>query len=961
MTGVENSTVINLYDSLPDFANSANQALHQLCLTKSAELRQLNNDCSELQERVSVLSEHLKNVQNEVSSSQQLLAAKLRQAAEEQHLKQLCEREHGKLISEMQKIQEQTNDVMAKVDGVQSKTVVSQKRINQFKEEAKINQQELEQWLVVARQKEEDFLVLQRYHKEDEGRVKNMIMEIEKAAAIIEAKKAELEQEITQTRSLQIELDQTADAFRKMHEERSKLLGQWELTLQQMQTLNQAIEKTTEGFEARKGEIEKLQKTVSEHKKNLETAQATNKQIDRQLTIRDHQVSQKHQQYEKESGDLVEFGETVETQRHQLDKLYSDERAYKEEIEDYRNKTRREIAKKEEFLARLKETENAMATQTDNTNELKQQTQIMNDFLKKEEERLKKLEESIENEKAQIFKLSQDVYQARKNEKNLLAEIQGSQSRAKNLALRIQEFDRETQKQMELLYNSNYQIQQMERKIARIVGETTEEEKIDFQQQIDQLEKIVASKQETEKMLGIQLHRLDLDLRQTKRRKEKLEEMNKDLDTKLHELRIDQDSLDKSTIKARRQKETVLVQLNMLRLQVEKLADQVATKADEIISLENRRQQLQLSMQERMYEIDGHIAALRTQLKTEEEAKHSAIIELQDRKKRANTLAKKYETFMAKYQVDGEQVSQSYQVIKFTQEREAITKRGDELEEQVKTAIKELRGLEKSMEKLNNQNQQFRSAFSSVSDNDNDLERKRVLEEQVRVAQQRLNARRAEAQSVAEERNSMEATFEQQQKKIAQMQNDITKMKPLLDKVSAENKELNDRIKRASYMLTKAKEEQRKSANVPLEEKYPATLLEMDVELRILKSSIDYVVNELARLAEKNRELEPKLQLGLTQLGLTSSIKRNPGSPLKGTLANPNKIAIVKPNISGSSTGSSRSSSSVASRASIASRNSAASRNSRYSSMSNRSSASQASAASKGSKISVKNIGFGSD
>ena len=60
-----------------------------------------------------------------------------------------------------------------------------------------------------------------------------------------------------------------------------------------------------------------------------------------------------------------------------------------------------------------------------------------------------------------IFKLSQEVYKARKNEKNLLAEIQGSQTRAKNLQLKIQEFDRETQKQMELLYNSNFQIQQM--------------------------------------------------------------------------------------------------------------------------------------------------------------------------------------------------------------------------------------------------------------------------------------------------------------------------------------------------------------------------------------------------------------------------------------------------------------------------------------------------------------------
>ncbi|OHT01687.1 hypothetical protein TRFO_31438 [Tritrichomonas foetus] len=956
MSEADSAPVINLYEDLPDFANQENHEIHKVALQKSTELTQLTSDCTELQERVNVLSEHLKNVQNEVSTAQQLLTAKQSQAEDEKHLQQLCEREHGKIVSEMAKLQQQTQDIMAKVDAVQSKTVISQRRINQFKEEAKMNQQELEQWLVIARQKEEDFLVLQRYKREDEGRVRSMLLEIEKATGIIEAKKVELEQEITATRALQIELDMTAEQFRKMHEERAKLLTQWESTLQQMQTLNQAIEKTTEGFEARKGEVEKLHAVVAEQKKNLDAAEASNQQIDRQLTIKDHQVSQKHKQYEKESGDLMEFNETVETQQHQLDKLRSDERAYKEEINSYREKTAQEHAKKEAFLIRLQETMNAMDTQNDHTDVLKQQTQIMNDFLKKEEDQLKKLEESIDNEKNQIFKLSQDVYQARKSEKNLLAEIQGSQTRAKNLAMKIQEFDRETQKQMELLYNSNFQIQQMERKIARIEGERTEEEKLELQTQIDQLSKILESKLETDKMLAQQLHRLDLDLRQTKRRKDKLVKVNKDLDIKLNELHLDQDSLDKSTVKARSQKEAVLVQLNMLRLQVEKLSDQVAMKADELISLENRRQQLQLSMEERLYEIDGHLAALRTQLKTEEEARHTAAIELQERKRRADTLQSKYEVMMGKYKVEGEEVTQTYHVIKFAQEREEINRRGDELEEEVKTAIRELRALEKHMEKLNKQNQQFRSAFTSVNENDNDMERKRVLEEQVRVAQQRLNARRAEAHSVAEERNAMEATFEQQQKKISQMQTEISKLKPQVDKLFNENKELGDKIKRASYMLTKAKEEQRKAANIPSDAKYPATLLEMDVELRILKSTVENAVNELARLAEGNREIEPKLQLGLTQIGLAANIKRNPGTSPKGTLANPNRGPnVVKPRV-GSSASSSLSSGRSSS--SIASRSSASSRNSHMSSLSQRSGASQASTSSKNSRVSVKNIGF---
>ena len=935
--------VINLYDELPDFANQENREKHAVILQKTRELDSLKGDCQDLQERVRVLQDHLKSVQNEVQTTQQLLTAKKAQVEEEKHLRQLCDREHGKIVSEMAKVEEEAQKVMTKVDQVQGKIVISQKRIGEFKEQAKMNEQELEQWIVVARQKEEDFLVLQRYQKEDEGKVKGMIMEIEKAAQIINAKKAELEQEITKTKSLQIELDTTAEQFRKLHEERAQLLSQWEATMQQMRTLNEAIERTTEGFDARKGEVERLHGEVAEETKNLDLAVSQNQAIERQFAIYDHQVNQRHKALEKETADLGEFAETVETQRHQLEKLESDQRAYQEEIDNLRNLTAREREKREVFAARLKETEYALSTQKDQTGELVQQTDLMNEFLKKEEVQLKELEKAIEAEKGQIFKLSQEVFEVRKVEKNLVAEIQGSQSRAKNLALRIQEFDRETQKQLELLYNSNFQIQQMERKIAGIEGEKSVEEKIELQQQLEQLTKLFEGKKVTEKMLTDQLQRLEFDLRQTARKKESLEKVKQDLEVKLNDLRLDQESLDKSTVKARTQKESVLVQLNMLRLQVEKLTEQVSTKSDELISLENRRQQLQLSMEERVAEIDGHLAALRTQLKTEEEARHQAIVELTERKKRIDILSAKYEIVMLKSS-DGQEMTQAERIAKFTKERDEVTLRGDELEEQVKTAIKELRALERQMEKLNAKNSDFRTAFSTVGENDKDVEKKKVLEEQVKVAQGRLNARRAEANAVAEERAAMEQTYQQQQTKITEMQAEINRMKPLIEKLSSENKDLGEKIKRANHMLKKSKDAHRKDANVPADSPYPATLLEMDVELRMMKSTIEATVSELTRVVEGCREMEPKLRLGLTQIGL--AMKPMGPSLLQSSSRTP---SIVSPSSSKSgssrkSTGSYRSIGSVGSKGSIVSRGSRAS---------------HASQASRGSVASIKNLAFG--
>lgn len=909
---------VNLYDELPSFANAENKAKHAEILKKNQELATITAECADLKERLTVINEHLRNVQLDLATTQQIVTAKEEEVKTEKHLQQLALREKGKLATEIAKIDEKTQEVVSKNSQIEARTFKSQQRIEAFKEEARINQEELEQWVQAARDKEEDFLVIQRYSKDDAGRVKAMLLEIEKATAIVEAKKAELEQEITTTRSLQIELDTTAEQFRKLHEERARLLSQWEQTLQKMQSLNEQIQDTTQAFESRKGEVTKYQELVAEGKKNLEMAEAENRRYERQLTISDNQVSQKHKQHEAETRDLGEFEETVETQRHKLDKLESDARAYKEEIDELRRKTQMEYDKKEEFKKRLAETENALATQKDSTKELNEQTNIMNEFLKKEEEQLKSLERAIEGEKGHIFKLSQEVFKARKHEKNLLAEIQGSQSRAKNLQARIQEFDRETQKQMELLYNSNFQIQQMERKISRIEGDGTEEEKVELQAQIEQLSQLLEGKLVTEKMLAQQLHRLELDLRQTKRRKETLEQQKTDLDTKLTELNLDQDSLDKSTAKARSQKESVLVQINMLRLQVEKLTLQVDTKCDELISLENRRQQLQLSMQERVAEIDAHLAALRTQLKTEEEARHSAVIEVQDRRKREAVLAKKYETIMRMYQVDGEEVSQSYHVIRFAQEREEVNRRGDELEEQVKTAIRELRALERAMEKLNGQNHNFRSNFTALGDGDHDIERKKTLEEQKRVAQQRLNARKAEAHAAAEEKQAMEQTYQQRNQQIEALKSELARLEPSVQKLTAENNELKDKIKRATLACNRAKETHRKNDGIAMDAPYPSSFFEMDVELKMEQAMLDSIVQELAQIAATNREVEPKLNLGLTQIGLKV---KQPASSIQ-TRVRPPATATPTSSRSGSSVRSAASSHSTRSTASTASRGS---------------------------------------
>lgn len=49
------------------------------------------------------------------------------------------------------------------------------------------------------------------------------------------SKRHQLDHEMTQTLTSQIELDKTAEDFRKAHAERQNLITQWEMTIEQMQ------------------------------------------------------------------------------------------------------------------------------------------------------------------------------------------------------------------------------------------------------------------------------------------------------------------------------------------------------------------------------------------------------------------------------------------------------------------------------------------------------------------------------------------------------------------------------------------------------------------------------------------------------------------------------------------------------------------------------------------------------
>lgn len=109
----------------------------------------------------------------------------------------------------------------------------------------------------------------------------------------------------------------------------------------------------------------------------------------------------------------------------------------------------------------------------------------------------------------------------------------------------------------------------------------------------------------------------------------------------------------------------------------------------------------------------------------------------------------KYEVMSSKQQKeDGEEMSQAYYVIKAAQEREELQRKGDDLDAKIRKAEKEVRALERSLEKLGTKNVDYAKSFKRVDDK-RAYEERTSLRQKLDRAYDKLKFKRNEEKNIA--------------------------------------------------------------------------------------------------------------------------------------------------------------------------------------------------------------------
>ena len=189
---------------LPPFANEYNREVSRVVKQKEERQIAVTRDLDDQNERVRVMDEHLGNVKQELTHTQALVDAKNKEIETEDHLRMLSQREGGRLVQELKKIEVEKAELQERLNVVQTAIFQGNERMDSFKQMMNWNQEELEQWALAAAQKEEDNLALLKYTRADEAKIKELNLNLEKLTNSLDDRKRALEDEVTETQAKQI-------------------------------------------------------------------------------------------------------------------------------------------------------------------------------------------------------------------------------------------------------------------------------------------------------------------------------------------------------------------------------------------------------------------------------------------------------------------------------------------------------------------------------------------------------------------------------------------------------------------------------------------------------------------------------------------------------------------------------------------------------------------------------------
>ena len=734
---IENESLYS-YDEnkdFPVFANKINKKLNDIILHYKQELKSLVKEIEEDREMVKILKEHKASVENQVKNRERMVDEMTKNANMQSHTIEVVKRQIGKVKSQRKTLENQELELQERFNILQKSIAKANEKMDAYKLNMKNILEELEQWALAARQKEGDKLNIEKYYRHDELKIKDTMLQIEKLTQDVNKFKKDLQKEVTETQAAQIEMEKTTEELKHLQSERQDLLDQLIKTQDNIKMLSNDLRDECDVYYKNKVELGKNKEDLDKKIKQYEDNMKENKKKEEEIKQKEAHLSKTRESYQEKEHNYNELHNDIEIKKNELSAL----------ARELNNKTNSTNYLKNDLEKKKKNLDEAKSEYNLKKQEIERNEQKFLSVKEKEEailkknaeltKELKKNKDELEKTKKQLYEESKILYDLRNKEANMIGEISNVISAKKSLKANILKLDNEITKQGELLYNVDFQIQLMERKVDWVQGKRTQEETNEISKKTEILEKSVSDLTKKFSKIENSLIMIDEDLRTVNTKLKSATEEKDKLTSIIEELELENMKCGQDLQKIVKNKEEVLVEHDMMKLEIKKIYNRLKDEANTVFNKENRLAQLEMSIKEREKEINVHKDILVAQHKSAEEERHKCAMELSQKLTRAKNLKLKYESLISKNKrgdEEGEEkYSQAYYVIKTAQEKEELQRQKDEMEGKITKCRKDLRSLKMTLNSLKERNEKLKKALILKQKGEVDIAKVEQLEKRV--------------------------------------------------------------------------------------------------------------------------------------------------------------------------------------------------------------------------------------
>ncbi|KAG5449837.1 Coiled-coil domain-containing protein 39 [Clonorchis sinensis] len=851
-------------------ANEENQALIHRLDQLQRQFFQRSAEVDDEKSKVQQLKDHIKNVKQETDNICSICQMRGNVIDTETHQLKTAEQEQDRLRQEIRRISKLRENIREKTSHLENLAFQKRNELQKVTSAQGANNEALSAWIQKLEARNDDMKSLQKFIKEDDSKLKELNLELEHLTSKRLEKKAKLDNLYTKSIENQVALNRFGQEISMAYVERGQVLAQWESVVARMRQQDRDIRNLTEMVNECRLKLTEAEESNQEKGSFLQEQQQSTIQAQRHSDEIANTIGKTRIELAESEVKRQNFFSELEAFKRTVDRLASDLESTRINISQMKKEKARKTEKLQQLQVTLGALEEKLAYVVDSKRSAEQLADEADASLTAAEASHEQMTRMLDKLRSDRFKATQNYENLSGESKRLNQQLQGANAILRIAKSNLSDLDSKLMAQHEVMYKQDFKIQQLDRRIARMLGEQIEDSSELLQEQVRTLETQLDERTNTVNYLSGELANIRREVHRRKREVQDLSEIRTVTETKLQHDDLEVTAAVKHKSKLTNVIQRLTVDLNLVRLEVRRLFKNYEKSSDKVFCLEAAREELDCAIKQHLEQLSLRHKMLTSEARMASEDNSKLKMEIQSRKSHVEILIKRYEILTALMAPpEGEEErSQTYYVIKAAQDKEALQRKGDQLDAETRQAEQELIALENTLALMNGCNTLLRHSYAKLPDDAEELTQMKELKEQLRLLsikqrydQVRLDELQETERAKLECKSNLEAELELYKQQNQQLTTELDRKSRDIDTQKARYNRSLKRMQKLQNNITKKQ--------ILDAEQHEAVL--GDIKVRMIRELADRMIQELLARTRANTQMNDQAQTLLSASGLRFS------------------------------------------------------------------------------------------